>query len=334
MKVLFIGGTGNISTPVSLLALEKDMDLYHLNRGNRPPIPGVKSLVADIQDTAQAKQALQDHTWDVVVNWIAYTPEDILRDVALFEGKTKQYIFISSASVYQKPPVHYLITESTPLENPIWDYAQQKIACEEMLGDLCRERGFPMTIVRPSHTYDTVIPITLGGWAEYTTVDRMKRGLPIVVQGDGTSLWTMTHAADFAKGFVGLMGNEDAVGEAFHITSDEVLTWNQIYETLARAAGCEAKIVHIPSLYIADYADKIGYTSRRGSLLGDKSHSSVFDNSKIKRLVPDYVATIPFAEGIKKTLDWFDADPARKIIKPATHQLLDGLIATYGKSPL
>jgi nucleoside-diphosphate-sugar epimerase len=330
MKILFIGGTGNISACVSRTVLKKEMELYHLNRGNRTSIEGVKNLVADIRDKEQTRRVLSGHKWDVVVNWIAFTPEDILRDFELFEGNVRQYIFISSASAYQKPPLNYLITESTPLINPYWDYSRNKIACEDCLMTLYRSRNFPVTIVRPSHTYNTVIPVTLGGWEEYTVVDRIKKGLPIVVQGDGTSLWTLTHADDFAKGFAGLLGNQHALGEAFHITSDEVLSWNQIYQTLADAAGCEAKITHIPSDYICDYADKYNFPSERGNLLGDKAHCAVFDNSKIKRLVPGYVATIPFSEGIKQTLRWFESDPSRMIVREETNRFLDQLIQYYG----
>jgi nucleoside-diphosphate-sugar epimerase len=291
----------------------------------------VKSLIADIGNTEDTRRLLTGHEWDVVVNWIAFTPEDILRDVQLFEGNTGQYIFISSASVYQKPPVNYIITESTPLKNPNWEYSRNKIACEDLLMKLYRERDFPATIVRPSHTYDTVLPVTLGGWEEYTVVDRIRKGLPIVVQGDGTSLWTETHSDDFAKGFSGLLGNQHAIGEAFHITSDEVLSWNQIYQSLAHAAGYEAKIVHISSDRICDFADKHNFPSERGNLLGDKAYSAVFDNAKIKRFVPDYVATIPFSEGIKRTLKWFESDPSRMIIKEETNRFLDQLIEDHGK---
>lgn len=326
MKVLFIGGTGNISTPVSMLAVERGVDLYHLNRGNRQAIPGVTTLTANINEPDQVRKALGNHTWDAVVNWIAYTPEDIQRDFLIFEGSARQYIFISSASAYQKPPLNAIITESTPLRNPVWEYSRNKIACEDLLVKLYRERGFPMTIVRPSHTYYSVIPVSLGGWEEFTVIDRMRKGLPVVVHGDGTSLWTMTHALDFARGFTGLLDNQHAIGEAFHITSDEVLTWNQIYETVARAAGCVARLVHIPSETIAGYADAHGYPSVRGTLLGDKSHSAVFDNSKIKRFVPGFVATIPFSEGIRQTLAWFDADPARRVVREQTNRFLDELI--------
>ncbi|MDF1551004.1 MAG: SDR family oxidoreductase [Bacteroidales bacterium] len=330
MKALFIGGTGNISAAVSKMALEKGIDLYHLNRGNNSKIEGVKNIITDIYDLENTKRLLSGHKWDVVVNWIAFTPEDIQRDMDLFDENTNQYIFISSASAYQKPPENYIITESTPLSNPFWDYSRNKIACEQLLNSSYKEKKFPVTIVRPSHTYNTVIPITIGGWAEYTTVDRIKRGLPIVVQGDGTSLWTMTHAIDFAKGFIGLMNNQQAIGESFHITSDEVLTWNQIYQTIAKAAGCVAEIVHIPSDYIADFADITNYTSKRGSLLGDKAHSAVFDNSKIKRFVPDFVADIPFSQGIKQTLNWFEEDKSRMVIKEESNRFIDGLIENYG----
>lgn len=329
MKVLFIGGTGNISSSVSKLALEKGIDLYHLNRGNRHSVEGVKTLVTDINDREHTIKLLGDHKWDAVVNWIAFKPEDILRDFDLFEGNTRQYIFISSASAYQKPPAKYVITESTPLKNPFWDYSRDKIACEDLLTALYREKNFPATIVRPSHTYNTVIPVTLGGWEEYTIVNRIRKGLPIVVQGDGTSLWTITHSDDFAKGFSGLLGNQYAIGESFQITSDEVLSWNQIYQTLAHAAGCEAKIVHISSDYICEYADRHNYPSMRGNLLGDKAHCAIFDNSKIKSFVPDYVATIPFAEGIKRTLEWFESEPSRMIVKEETNQFLDDLIETF-----
>jgi nucleoside-diphosphate-sugar epimerase len=330
MKVLFIGGTGNISTPVSELAVAKGIDLYHLNRGNRQPIEGVKSLVCDIENEAESAQILKNHEWDVVVNWIAFTPEQVQRDINLFAGRTRQYVFISSASCYEKPPTNYIITESTPLKNPHWQYSRDKIACEDLLVKAFREQNFPMTIIRPSHTYYSVFPLTLAGWTEYTAVDRMRKGQPIVVQGDGTSLWTVTHARDFAKAFVGMMGRTAAIGEAYHITSDEVLTWNQIYTQLADAAGVKADIVHVPSRKIIQYADENGFESEEGGLWGDKSHCAIFDNIKNKRLVPDYVATIPFAEGIKETLAWFEADPARMIINSQTNQLLDGLIAKWG----
>lgn len=329
MKVLFIGGTGNISTPVSALVVEKGFDLYHLNRGKKAPLPGVKNLVADIEDFDETAAALKGHVWDIVVDWIAFTPAQVRRDIELFKGKIKQFIFISSASCYQKPPTNYIVTESTPLKNPHWQYSRDKIECEEILTKAFREIDFPTTIIRPSHTYYNVFPIPIGGWVEYTAVDRMKKGLPVVVHGDGTSLWTVTHARDFAKAFVGLMGHPLSIGEAYHITGDEVLTWNQIFTFLGNAAGVEPKIVHVPSKKIIEYADQNGFDSEEGGLWGDKSHCAIFDNTKIKRLVPDFVATIPFSEGIKETLAWFESDPRRMVINPKTNALLDGLIEKW-----
>jgi nucleoside-diphosphate-sugar epimerase len=327
MKVLFLGGTGFISTSVSRLALAKGMDLFLLNRGQRAAAPaGAHHLSADIQDLAKARAALGDHQFDVVVDWIAYTPEHIERDLALFQGRTKQYIFISSASAYQKPPTHYLITESTPLCNPYWDYSRNKIACEERLNRAYRDEGFPMTIVRPSLTYDPQFPIAIGGWGCYTLADRLKKGLPIIVHGDGSSLWVVTHAEDFAKGFLGLVGNAHAIGHAFHITSDEVLTWNQLYLTIADALGVEARIVHIASEFIARVAPKF-----TGGLLGDKSWSVVFDNTKIKTFVPGFQATIPFREGIRRTVAWFDADAKRRRIDPDVNREMDEILLAYSK---
>jgi len=324
MKVLFIGGTGNISTSISKLCIEKGMDLYLLNRGKRGvKLQGAKIISADINSN-EAESALHEHHWDTVVNWIAFNEKDIERDINLFRNKTNQYIFISSASVYQKPPLHPIITESTPLYNPFWDYSRNKIACEERLNHAYREENFPITIVRPSHTYDTVIPVAIGGWTEYTIIDRMKKGEKIIVHGDGTSLWTVTHAEDFAKGFVGLICHQQAIGHAFHITSDEMLTWNQIYKTVAEAAGTEANIIHIPSDFICENDN-----SFIGNLLGDKSYSVIFDNTKIKTFVPDFKATITFNQGIKRTLAWFHADPKRQIIKKETNEMMDRIIKKY-----
>lgn len=323
MKVLFIGGTGNISSACSKLALERGIDLYHLNRGTTPAMPGVSTIHGDINQP-EGLAELKSHQWDVVVNWIAFTPEDMERDIALFEGKTKQYIFISSASCYQTPLAYPVITESTPLHNLLWDYSAQKILCEDVLTKAYREKGFPMTIVRPSYTYDTVIPIAMGGFKQYTTVDRMLRGEEIIIHGDGTSLWTLTHADDFAKGFVGLLGLSPAIGHAFHITSDEVLSWNTIYKILADSLGVELKAVHIASDFICKVEP-----SFTGTLLADKAESVLFDNSKIKTFVPGYTATIPFGEGIKRTLAWFDAHPDKKIIEPETNAKIDRILSAY-----
>ena len=324
MRVLFIGGTGNISTSVSKLCVERGIDLFLLNRGTRKTdITGITKITGDINSN-DIYQKLKKHNWDVVVNWIAFTPKDIERDIKLFSNKIKQYIFISSASVYQKPPLHPIITESTPLYNPFWDYSQNKIACEEKLMQAYRNEHFPITIVRPSYTYDTIIPLPFGSGSEYTIIDRIKKGQKVIVHGDGTSLWVMTHSSDFAKGFVGLIGHQQAIGNAFHITSDELLTWNQIFEAIGNAVGHRVKIVHISSDFLCSY-DK----SFTGPLLGDKSYSVIFDNSKIKTYVPDYCATVPFSEGIKRTLDWFEEKPERMIIKKETNKWIDGIIKSY-----
>lgn len=333
MKVLFIGGTGNISTAVSHLAVERGIDLYVLNRGTQGwTIPGAQRITADISKPEQAKKALAAHEWDVVVNWIAFTPDDVNRDIELFSGKCKQYIFISSASAYQKPLSHPIITESTPLANPFWDYSRDKIACEERLNQAYRNAGFPMTIVRPSLTYDTVIPTAIGGWDDYTIIDRMKKGGKVIVHGDGSSLWTITHSKDFAKGFVGLLGHQQAVGQAFHITSDEILTWDQIYQAVAEAAGVQANIVHITSDFICQESEKLNQAWMRGNLHGDKAVSAIFDNTKIKTFVPDFVATIPFKQGIKETIKWFEADPKRMTLNQESNQFMDAIINAYERT--
>jgi nucleoside-diphosphate-sugar epimerase len=328
MKVLFIGGTGNISTSVSNQALDRGMELYLLNRGKRiSTIPGAKSIVGDMTRTKEVASVLKEHMWDAVVNWIAFTEQDIKRDYELFRGRTKQYVFISSASAYQKPLAFPFVTESTPLANPFWQYSRDKIACEMALNSFYRQEKFPVTIVRPSLTYDTVIPVPIGGWMEYTIVDRIKKGKKIIVHGDGTSLFTITHADDFAKGFLGLLGHQQAIGESFHITSDEILTWNQIHQALAEAVGCEAKIVHIPSEILATFDEEL-----RGSLIGDKATSVIFDNTKIKRFVPNFTATIPFKQGIRRTVQWFEADGARQIIRKETNVWMDKIINQYDKT--
>jgi nucleoside-diphosphate-sugar epimerase len=328
MRVLFIGGTGIISTACSQLALARGIELTLLNRGRRPAQhpPGARVLTLDIEDIAAASAALASETFDVVVDWIAFEPAHIERDLALFRGRTRHYIFISSASAYQKPVGHYLITESTPLANPYWSYSQQKIACEERLMRAYREEGFPITIVRPSHTYgETQIALAVNSWAKsYTAVDRMRRGKKVIVPGDGSSLWVITHNTDFAKGFVGLLGREQAVGHAFHITSDEVMCWDQWYRVTAEAAGVELQFVHIPSDFLAACVPDM-----RGGLSGDKAASVVFDNSKVKRFVPDYCATTPYTQGIRRTLAWFDADSARRQIDEEANARWDKLIDAY-----
>ena len=328
MRVLFIGGTGIISTACTQLAAERGIDLTLWNRGQHAiEVPqGVRVLTADVDDPASASRALGGETFDAVVDWIAFTPAHVERDLALFRNRTRQYILISSASAYQKPPGHYLITESTPLANPYWQYSRDKIACEERLMQAYREEDFPVTIVRPSLTYgDTQIPLAVNSWPKsFTIIDRMRRGKKVIVPGDGTSLWVITHNSDFAKGLVGLLGHAQAIGDAFHITGDEAMCWDQFYRITAEAAGTEAKIVHIPSDFLAEC-----YPEKLGSLVGDKSVSVVFDNSKIKRFVPGYCATTPFREGIRRTIAWFDADPARQQIDQEANARWDKLIAAW-----
>ncbi len=281
-----------------------------------------------MQDAAGAARALGDARFDAVVDWIAFQPADIERDLNLFAGRTRQYVFISSASAYQKPVTDYLISESTPLANPYWDYSRNKIACEERLLEAYREDGFPITIVRPSLTYgENQIPLAVNSWAKsYTAVDRMRRGKKVIVPGDGSSLWVITHNSDLAKGLVGLLGLPQAIGHAFHITSDEVMTWDQIYRIVGEAAGVEPRILHMPTDFIGACLPE-----SLGGLLGDKAVSVVFDNSKIKRFVPDYCATMPFARGIRQTVAWFDADPTRKQIDEDANTRWDKLIDAYEK---
>lgn len=325
MRVLFIGGTGIISTAVSRLAVARGIELWLCNRGEHPVvIEGARRVRADINDLEAVRTALGDTSFDAVVDWVAFEPSHVERDIALFAGRTKQYVFISSASAYEKPPRNPIITESTPLKNPYWEYSRSKIACEDRLVLAYRERDFPATIVRPSLTYDTVLPIAIGGWGCATLLDRLQRGLPIIVHGDGTSLWTVTHADDFAKGFVPLLGHPGAIGQSYHITTDEVLTWNQIYSMIAEALGVTPNLIHIPSEFIASVEPSMG-----PGLLGDKAHSAVFDNTKIKRLVPEFVATVPFHVGIRRTIAWFKADPRRWVVRPEVHAAMDRVIAAW-----
>ncbi len=322
MRVLFIGGTGVISSSCAELALARGIKLTLLNRGRSDthPVPeGAEVVHADIRDRAATQAALAGRTFDAVVDWVAFKPEHVEADIELFRGRTGQYVFISSASAYQKPPSSLPITESTLLDNPFWQYSRDKIACEERLVRAFREEKFPYTIIRPSHTYDQTKVPGAGGW---TGVHRLRQGKAVVVPGDGTSLWVLTHARDLAKGLVGLLGNARAIAEAFHITSDEWLDWNQIYATLARAAGAELRIVHVPSTVINRYHAQWG-----GGLLGDKTYCAIFDNSKIKRLVPGFAATTPFSEGAREIVAWYDADPARQVVNEEYDRVMDELIA-------
>ncbi len=327
MKVLFIGGTGFISAAASRAAISAGHELYLLSRGTRvPDMPGAHPLIVDIRQPEEAAAALEGLDFDVVVDWLVFSAEDAERDIRLFRGRTKQHIMISSASAYQKPPEHYLIRETTPLLNPFWDYARGKIDAERRFMQAHRDEGFPVTIVRPSMTYDTNLPIAIGGWGTYTLADRLAKGKPVIVHGDGTSLWVLTHADDLAQGLIGLFGNERALGEAFHITSDEVLTWDQIYFGIADALGVEAQIVHVPSDLIERLAPK-----EAGSLSGDKAHSVVFDNGKIKEFVPGFAAKVPFSRGIRRTLDWFAADESRRVVDEAVNGEVDSILAGYAR---
>jgi nucleoside-diphosphate-sugar epimerase len=321
MKVLFIGGTGIISSACTELALNQGIELYLLNRGQsaRPTPAGAQVLSGDIRDRTSAEAALGSHTFDAVVDWITFTPAQIQANIDLFKGRTRQFIFISSGSAYHTPPLGLPVRESTPLYNPFWEYSRNKIACEELLLQAYRTQGFPMTIVRPSHTYDkTLLPFTGG----FTNVARMRAGKPVVVHGDGTSLWTLTHHRDFAVGLVGLLANPQAIGDTFHITSDEWLTWNQIFEIIGTAAGARPVLVHVPSDVIARFDPDWG-----AGLLGDKSHSMIFDNSKIKRLVPAFGPQIPFFQGAQEIIAWYDANPTRQVVHPSFDALQDRLIA-------
>lgn len=327
MNALFIGGTGTISTAITALAPACGFDLYLLNRGNKIElIPnGVTLIEADINNEEDVNNKIKDMTFDVVVDFIAFEPDALKRDVRLFQGKTNQFIFISSASIYQKPLSSPFITESTPLINPYWDYSRNKIACEDYLMKVYRESGFPITIVRPSHTYgDYEVPMAVHGkHGSFSVIDRIRKGKKVLVHGDGSSLWTLTHNTDFAKAFVGLMGNIHAIGEAVQITSDESLTWNQIYEIVGTALGRKPNIVHIPSDTILK-----AYPGNEG-LLGDKTHSVIFDNSKIKQLVPDFKATIRFDQGIRNTLNYILNHPGCQKPDPEFDAWTDQLIHAF-----
>jgi nucleoside-diphosphate-sugar epimerase len=324
LRVLFIGGTGVISSASTRLAVERGLDVTVLNRGSsstRPLPDGAELVQADVRDPDSVRAALGDREFDAVVDWVAFTPEHVATDVDLFAGRTGQYVFISSASAYQTPPERLPVTESTPLRNPHWQYSRDKIACEDLLVRAYRDTGFPATVVRPSHTYDrTLIPLD-GGW---TAVERMRRGTEVVVHGDGTSLWTLTHHEDFARGFVPLLGHPRTLGEAFHITSDDVLTWDQIVRALATAAGVEPRIVHVPSDAIAAADPEWG-----AGLLGDKAHSMVFDTTKLRRVVPGFEATIPFEQGAREIVAWHDADPARRQVDARLDGVMDALVERF-----
>ena len=326
MKILFIGGTGVISSSCSDLCVERGIDLFLLNRGTSPRTApaGATVLMGDIRDLDVVNRVLQGQDFDVVVNWIAYKKPDVERDYELFRDRTSQYIFISSASVYQKPILKLPLTEDTPLFNPYWEYAQAKIDCENYLMTQYRQKGFPVTIVRPSHTYDkTRTPIRL----DYTLIHRLKLGNKILLHDDGTSLWTITHARDFARGIFGLFGNKKSLGEAYHITSDEVLSWNQIAKILADKTHGTLNIGYVPAEFVIPY--DIDWSK---NLTWDKRYPGIFDNTKIKSIVPEYKASIPFEQGAAEIAEWYDSHPEYQIVNQIFDAMLDKIFEDYDKT--
>lgn len=329
MKALFIGGTGTISSAITrLVACTQGWQLYLLNRGTRRnEVPeGVVSLIADINDEAAVKEVLGDLHFDVVCDFIGFVPAQVERDIRLFRGRTRQYLYISSASAYQKPLSSPYITEGTPLSNPHWQYSRDKIACEELLLRHYREEGFPITIVRPSHTYcERGVPVAVHGpMGSWQVLQRMLDGKPVIIPGDGTSLWTLTHNSDFARAFVGLMGNKHAIGEVFHITGDEHLTWNQIHELIAEALGVELKPYHVASDFLAAVGS---HYDLEGNLIGDKANTVLFDNTKLKRAVPGFVATVRFDQGVRLAVEHLLAHPELQKLDPEFDAWCDRVIA-------
>jgi len=326
MKILFIGGTGLISNACARIGIAKGMDITVLNRSlsHRFPHPhGTKSIVADNSNENQLSAIIRDHKYDIVVDWIAYTVEDIARDIRIFNRNVGQFVFISSASAYQKPPKSLVITESTPLANPFWQYSRDKIACEAELMREYKETGFPITIVRPSLTYgEGQLPLVMNSWNHpFTIIDRIKRNKPIVVPGDGESLWVMTYNEDFAEGFLGLLGNPKAVGESYHITSEEVLSWNTLFEQFLGAIGLDAELKHVPVEKIIRL-----FPDFEGTLIGDKSNSVIFDNSKIRSLVPNFKCRVNWGVGIKRSYDWLINHPENQTVDVELNRILDRIL--------
>ncbi len=328
-SALFIGGTGLISSQCVAQTLARGWEVTLLNRGNRPPSPGTKSLTADFHQPDQVRAAFGQQHFDAIINFIAYSPLDVQRDIDLFAGRTRQYVLISTRACYQKPPAHYIVNEKTPLENPYWPYAQAKIACEQLAMQAHRAGAFPVTIIRPSLTYGiSRIPAAYhNSTHSWTTAHRFLTGQPVIALGDGTSLWQITHAADFARGFVGLLAHPSALGQDFNITTDEVLNWNTILSTQASILGVTPHLIHIPSDFIARF-DPV----RAEGLYGDKTHSIVVDNSKLKSVVPDYRPSISLVEGLTQTIAWFRQDPARQTIDPVYNATADKIITAYQRA--
>ena len=327
-RALFIGGTGTISTAITRrIASMPDWELYLINRGNRSRVvpENVKLIIADINDEEDVALKLEGLEFDCVCDFIGFVPAQVERDYRLFKGKTKQYMYISSASAYEKPASNYIITEETPLSNPFWQYSRDKIACEAFLMEKYHSEGFPVTIIRPTYTYDErSVPLSVNGNnGSWQVLERMLQGKKVIIQGDGSTLWTMTHNSDFAKGFTGLMANPKAIGEAVQITSDETLTWTQVYQCVADALGVELHPYYISSWYLAEIAPQFDF---RGNLLGDKTFSVVFDNSKLKSLVPDFKPEVPFAEGIRRTVAYINEHPQLKRPDPQFDAWCDSII--------
>lgn len=320
-SVMFIGGTGLISSACVAQAISRGMEVTLLNRGSshvRPAPEGAEVLHADIRSPETVREVLRDRHFDTIAQFIGFTPDHIQADLELFDGRCDQYIFISSASAYQTPPKRFPTLESTPLSNPFWQYSRDKIACEDLLVAAWRDRGFPSTIVRPSHTYDRTQVPTNGGW---TDLARMRRGAPVVVHGDGTTLWTLTHSSDFAVAFTGLIGRPEALGDSFHITSDEAPTWDQIYTWLGAALGVEPTLVHVASQTIARVIPELA-----PGILGDKVNSALFNNSKIKAFVPEFQSKVPFVRGAEEIVEWYLADQKRQIVDPKLEAGFDRLV--------
>ncbi len=328
MKVLFIGGTGTISLASASLAAERGMDVTLLNRGSHPELvpAGMRQIAADISDTENVEKLLSGMHFDAVADFNIFTAEQAKRDIALFSGKTEQFLYISSTSAYQKPPSNYPFTESTPVANPFWKYSQDKIACEELFMAAYRAGGFPVTIVRPSHTYDRRgLPLAvMGKKGAWQVVERIRQGKPVIVHGDGLTLWTFTYSTDFAVAFCGLLGNPHALGETFHITSDEAITWNAAYEAIGKALGVKPNLVHIPSEFLAAFDPEL-----LGGLLGDKAYCAIFDNSKIKRAVPEFCCRIRFAEGARRCVDYLLSHPEAQVADPEFDAWCDKVIAAH-----
>ena len=326
MKALFIGGTGTISGACVARALAKGWDVTVMNRGRSALPEGVRGIVCDITDEKAARAALRGQHYDCVAEFVGYTAQDARRDVRLFPERTSQYIYISSASAYQKPLTDAHITESTPLANPYWQYSRDKIAAEDVLNEATRAIGFPCTIVRPSHTYnERKTPVALHGKnGSWQVLQRMLQEKPVLIPGDGTSLWTLTHASDFAKGFAALMGNPHALGGAYHITSDERMTWNQIYGVLAAALGKPLRPLHVSSDFLAECGPQYDFA---GQMLGDKANTVLFDNTKIKRLAPEFVCTVSMADGLRACAAYALAHPEVQTPDPAFDAWCDRVLA-------